>query len=322
MPHRPLAAALGLAPDLEELYRQVLPGSGRSLLDVAGGMLLEPDELRDRLAPLVERDVVRLSGGMLDVAPPAVALARYVAQRGALLAGLAGDLDRVSGLLPTLATDGDRPLADGGDLGDVLTDAEVVPTIVAWMREGTGEVCFLRPDQWLLPSESDMAQAVRRALDQGRRVRAIYPARAVREAPALLTARARAGEEIRIAPEVMTRMAVVSPHRAMLPERLGTGGARRLALRQPALVDLAQAYFEYEWDRAAAVPALDRGDARPDLRRLLLAQLAEGVKDEQIARNLDVSLRTVRRRVAALMVELGVDTRFQAGVEAVRRGWL
>ena len=41
-----------------------------------------------------------------------------------------------------------------------------------------------------------------------------------------------------------------------------------------------------------------------------------------VARNLGLSLRTVRRRIAALMNDLGVDTRFQAGVEAARRGWL
>jgi DNA-binding NarL/FixJ family response regulator len=35
-----------------------------------------------------------------------------------------------------------------------------------------------------------------------------------------------------------------------------------------------------------------------------------------------LSLRTVRRRIAELMIELGADTRFQAGAEAVRRGWL
>ena len=50
----------------------------------------------------------------------------------------------------------------------------------------------------------------------------------------------------------------------------------------------------------------------------LLQQLAAGAKDEQIARTLGLSLRTVRRRVADLMIELGADTRFQAGVEAVR----
>ena len=43
---------------------------------------------------------------------------------------------------------------------------------------------------------------------------------------------------------------------------------------------------------------------------------------KQIARTLGISLRTTRRRVAALMAELGADSRFQAGVEAVRRGWL
>ena len=50
--------------------------------------------------------------------------------------------------------------------------------------------------------------------------------------------------------------------------------------------------------------------------------LAGGAKDEQISRTLGISLRTVRRRIASLMAELGVDSRFQAGMEAVRRGWL
>jgi DNA-binding NarL/FixJ family response regulator len=55
---------------------------------------------------------------------------------------------------------------------------------------------------------------------------------------------------------------------------------------------------------------------------LLLLELAGGAKDEQIARALGMSVRTVRRRVADLMDELGADSRFQAGVEAVRRGWI
>jgi len=57
-------------------------------------------------------------------------------------------------------------------------------------------------------------------------------------------------------------------------------------------------------------------------RTMLLRQLSRGAKDEQIARSLGVSLRTVRRRMADLFEELGVESRFQAGVEAVRRGWI
>jgi DNA-binding NarL/FixJ family response regulator len=59
-----------------------------------------------------------------------------------------------------------------------------------------------------------------------------------------------------------------------------------------------------------------------DLRRFLLEALGSGAQDEQIARRLGLSLRTVRRRVAELMEELGAQSRFQAGVEAARRGWL
>ena len=70
------------------------------------------------------------------------------------------------------------------------------------------------------------------------------------------------------------------------------------------------------------MPELDLGEARPELRRFLLRLLATGQKDEQIARALGMSLRTVRRRIADLMTELGADSRFQAGVEAVRRGWV
>ena len=54
----------------------------------------------------------------------------------------------------------------------------------------------------------------------------------------------------------------------------------------------------------------------------LLALMAAGLKDEVVARQLGLSLRTVRRRIAHLMDELDADTRFQAGLEASRRGWL
>lgn len=153
-------------------------------------------------------------------------------------------------------------------------------------------------------------------------VRAIYPARALEEAPDALIARARSGEQIRVVPEVHTRLVVVGTARALMPDPPGMANERRLVVRQRGLVEMLVAYFDALWDSAAAVPHLDTGDARPDLRRLLLIALASGSNDEQIARTLGMSLRTVRRRIHTLMSDLGVDTRFAAGVEAVRRGWI
>ncbi|MFI6494765.1 hypothetical protein [Streptomyces sp. NPDC050564] len=48
-------------------------------------------------------------------------------------------------------------------------------------------------------------------------------------------------------------------------------------------------------------------------QRQLLHLLTSGLKDEAAARHLGLSLRTVRRRIAALMDRTGANTRFQAG---------
>ena len=61
---------------------------------------------------------------------------------------------------------------------------------------------------------------------------------------------------------------------------------------------------------------LDRRDAR------ILSLLSDGRSDATIARQSGVSLRTVERRVRALMDRLDAKTRFQAGAQAARRGWI
>jgi DNA-binding NarL/FixJ family response regulator len=61
---------------------------------------------------------------------------------------------------------------------------------------------------------------------------------------------------------------------------------------------------------------------RTPLAQRVLEQLREGHTDDLAARQLQISLRTYRRHVAALMRELGVSSRFQAGVRAVELGLL
>lgn len=323
MPESALVEAWGLPTQMEPVYRRVLPGSGQPVDDVAASMLLSPEALLDQLAPLMALEVVTVEDGVLHVLDPATATGRALAAQAAELGVAARELARIAEVLPALserrsAEPGNDQLIDG----DVSTTADVPGLIAQWIREKRGDVCFLRPDQWRFPSESEMAVAVGNAVREGHRVRAIYPARAMSEASQVLRMRAEIGEDVRVVPSVLTRLVIVGPRRAVVPEPLGTGSDHRVVVRQASLVGMLQAYFDALWESASRVDP--RGDrlAERDHRRLLLAELADGVKDEQIARNLDVSLRTVRRRVAALMSELGVDTRFQAGVEAVRRGWL
>jgi hypothetical protein len=322
---RPSPSESPLPGPLARVYRRLLPLRGRTLADAADELYVDADELRAELAGLVDLGVVTLDADdVLQVLPPAEAASRYVARQASALADAAAHLDRVALALPALAglgpADADRDAAVIE--GEVAADLDVPRLLTSWVRETQGDIIFLRPDQWRMSSESHMARVMDEAIRQGRRVRAIYPVRALREAPEVLVARASIGEQIRVLAQVPTRLAIIGPHHAIAPDPLGVGRGRHVVVRQQSLVELLTRYVDELWDRATAVPALDRGEARPDLRRLLLAQLARGAKDEQIARTLGISLRTTRRRVAALMAELGADSRFQAGVEAVRRGWL
>ncbi|MDF8265647.1 helix-turn-helix transcriptional regulator [Luteipulveratus flavus] len=69
---------------------------------------------------------------------------------------------------------------------------------------------------------------------------------------------------------------------------------------------------------AAALPtgALDEKDL--DILTLLTA----GAADTTIARQLGISQRTVERRVRRLLEQLNASSRFQAGVQACKRGWI
>lgn len=80
--------------------------------------------------------------------------------------------------------------------------------------------------------------------------------------------------------------------------------------------------FERMWELASPVnrgPSSDEIDRR-DLTIVRL--MSAGVADASIARQTGVSQRTVERRIRTLMEQLGSGTRFQAGAQAVRRGWL
>jgi DNA-binding transcriptional ArsR family regulator len=140
----------------------------------------------------------------------------------------------------------------------------------------------------------------------------------------VLRSRSEAGEHVRILASVPSRLAIMGTTAALVPESWGLNTDRRLVVRQEGIIAALTLLFDNLWERAMSVPGLDgqAADEGSGGRRMLLDQLAGGAKDEQIARALGLSLRTVRRRVAAILDELGVDSRFQAGVEAVRRGWV
>ncbi|UVS79487.1 Protease production enhancer protein [Actinokineospora sp. UTMC 2448] len=103
------------------------------------------------------------------------------------------------------------------------------------------------------------------------------------------------------------------------------GSTRGFAVREPVLVHALEALFAVTWTHGQ--PLLPQSGSRqtqlPDRDDIALLQLlGEGAKDEQVARALGMSVRTVRRRISLLLTTLDATSRFQAGVLARGRGWV
>ncbi|WP_103349454.1 helix-turn-helix transcriptional regulator [Amycolatopsis sp. CA-128772] len=120
------------------------------------------------------------------------------------------------------------------------------------------------------------------------------------------------GVEVRILPGLTTWLAVVDSTAVVFPQRQD-----RTVLRAPGVLAVAI------WAFQQARPAPPSGAVPPQLSQLevrILRCLSAGLKDEQAARRLDISVRTYRRRVTALCDRLHASSRFEAGVAAARRG--
>ena len=110
---------------------------------------------------------------------------------------------------------------------------------------------------------------------------------------------------------------------ALIPSA-GPGEQQISLVRQPVVVGQLVQFFDAAWVQAAnrPVPEPARDVAEAELKQRILLLLAEGVKDETVARRLGISLRTCRRHVAELLEQMGSSSRFQAGFRAALLGMI
>ena len=320
-------AVLGLDAAGEQLYRMSLRNAGSSQRALAEKLGWPPDQVAAGLSKLDALGLIDLDGDEVRTVSPDQAVERLIATESRRLASVAEQLESVRATLPSLMAEHWAAQAPQGQpvTVEAVEGGDVPGLIRSLSSTSEGDLMWLRPDQWRFTAGQETDTWVKHLVASGRRSRAIYPARVFEEAPDVVRSRAEVGEHVRVLAEVPCRLAIMGTSAVLVPEMWGKNTGRRLVVRQQALIAGFTLLFEALWERAMAIPGLDgpvNAEDRTSDRRLLLDQLANGAKDEQIARALGLSLRTVRRRVADILDELGVDSRFQAGVEAVRRGWV
>ncbi|MEU8522614.1 LuxR C-terminal-related transcriptional regulator [Streptomyces sp. NBC_01216] len=164
---------------------------------------------------------------------------------------------------------------------------------------------------------------------RGIKVEALYQRRTA-EIPyvaAYLADAVRPGREARVADYLPLRMILFDDDLAVLPIDPQDSGRGAFAIHGEALVKSLHAFYDYCWHNAAPLQRAPEHrqavETALDSQELVVVKLlADGVKDEAIARQLGISSRTLSRLVSGIMDRLGATTRFQAALRIAESGLL
>ena len=169
--------------------------------------------------------------------------------------------------------------------------------------------------------ESDRERDMHQRLADGLVMRTIYPLSVLDTAAGrrFVGDWAEAGEEQRFVAEPPSEFLIVGTQAVFACSEWNDPESDYLVIREPMLVSAFIALHETTYTTAVALSP-DGRDAPSSTR--LIDLMALGLKDEAVARTLGWSLRTVRRRIAQLMDDQGVETRFQLGAALLARGRL
>ncbi|WP_129336376.1 helix-turn-helix transcriptional regulator [Cellulomonas endophytica] len=161
-------------------------------------------------------------------------------------------------------------------------------------------------------------------ISSGRAGPVVYQADSVRrpEVMRYLTEFAAAGAQVRVAVRVPHRMILFDRRTVAVAVEPDTLAPPYLVSTEPAVVQSFYLQFASLWRSAQRVGTGPDDLLAESTVREILEVMAAGVTDEVAAKQLGVSTRTVRRRMAAVMTVLGARSRFEAGVKAARSGWL
>ncbi|MBH0777668.1 LuxR C-terminal-related transcriptional regulator [Nocardia bovistercoris] len=132
------------------------------------------------------------------------------------------------------------------------------------------------------------------------------------------------GAQARTLPEPPFKLIISDDDRASLVLHTDERRPDPMGLRitgSPALRLLVKT-FDVLWALAAPISVNPSAEELDERDKAILTLMGLGATDDTIARRLGMSRRTVVRRTARLLERLGASTRFQAGVQATRRGWL
>jgi sugar-specific transcriptional regulator TrmB len=323
-----MLAAIGLDETHESAYRALVSVGAADLPDLARRLALGEYDTELALRRLERHGLAAQSSarpGRWVAAPPGVAL-------GALLTQQRHELEQAELAAALLAEEYRGAAGEPAvhDLVEVVIGAAAVAQRFLQLQLGaTEEVCALVTGDPVAVSGMEN-EAEEQAVGRGVRFRVVVE-RPVLDMPngiTELTAALGRDEQVRVVKEVPTKLIVADRTLALVPLTAHTAEPAALVVHASGLLELLCGLFETVWHRALPLRLGTGGVTEeepegPDGTDLeVLSLLLAGLTDVSVAKQLDLGLRTVQRRVKRLMELCGVTTRLQLGWHAYERGWV
>ena len=309
---------LGMSGEEERVYLHVVGSADRTAATVARELQMSPRKVRRIFTSLIERGLAaRGPASELVPHPPDIALEALIHRRREQLERLRLDLRSL---------DSDYRRHSGGrhdwaTVDPLDRDDAFVQTCLQGHVLARNEIATIRRGN---PADAIFDAEVA-ALERGVRYRALYPIEEWFSLDRLeVFERVKTGgEESRSATAVGFELLLVDQRMAVVRfdprERSGAFG---FFAREGPIVDARSAHFELVWRTGSAPLSEPDDDAGLQDDRRLVTLLASGLTDDAVGRALGLAPRTVQRRVSRVMAMLDARSRFEAGAEAVRRGWI
>ncbi|MET8631622.1 helix-turn-helix domain-containing protein [Streptomyces sp. NPDC004680] len=318
--------AVGLSGDDALVYEALVRRGQSEAESLSAGTGLARGRASRILGRLVERGLAtRLPVRPVQyvAVPPDVAANELIAERQR-------ELMRLRAHAQQLATEQAEPEPDAPDPASLIEIVEgavnVQNAVIRLQRTAQREIRTFDMPPYLDHPVDGNPEQFNQAEQRGLVYRVVYHPSAFEPAGRLddVWRRVQHGERARVSARVPMKLMLCDDRFALIPiSRRGAADAAYL-VRESCMLDAFAELFEVLWDRAVAFNRLSQDveePERPVVSNELLGLLATGATDETIARMLGWSVRTVHRHMHKMMAQTGAETRFQAGMEVVRRGW-
>ncbi|MEV0288737.1 MULTISPECIES: hypothetical protein [unclassified Kribbella] len=320
---------LGLDDSEELAYRALVEVPSYDAAGLAGRLGCHPVEAARALVALETLGLAARSSSGTDryvASPPSVALAALAVQREEELRRAQREIESLAEVYR--GTDTERSVSD---VVDVVRGAKAVGQRFAQLQMSAREevLGFVKAEIAVVPPEENKEEDA--AVNRGVRYRVLIE-RSAFDRPGFFAAASdslKAGEEVRVVQELPMRLLIVDRRIALVPLLSGAGGSiGALIVHSSGMLDALLALFDRVWrDGLPLVLGTDGmiegpSDGLPEVDARILGLLLAGLTDQAVANQLNLSMRTVQRRVRALMDLVSADTRLQLGFHAARRGWI